>query len=155
MNSEKPGEKELIALLHAVLYAFQNALDDVDRKVCFYVSRKLPDILGKFGFKIDPEKSPEENANLIIGLVEETGYVEDAFTEREDERTFVVNIGKCTLAESGVHETLKPKRAYCPFAIIVAGVLQEIFDDNVIVSPSEFTEKGSVTIIKRYRHAIL
>jgi len=154
MSSEEPGLRELAAMLHAVLYAFQDALGDADKRVCFYVSQKLPAILGKFGFDIDKDDY-RKSVDSIIELLNKTGYVNEVSFYEIDERTFRVSIGKCALAETGAHELLRPNRAYCPYAIIIASVIQAGIDDSIVVSPSEFSDDGSTTLIRRYRHAII
>ncbi len=154
MSSDEPGLNEVVAMLHAVLYAFQNALGNADKRVCFYVAQKLPDILGKFGFDM-LEDDYRKNVESIINILSKTGYIGEIKFQEEDEKTFAIGIVRCALAETGVHEILKPNRAYCSYAIIIASVLQSGIDETVVLSPSEFTENGSHTLIRRYRHTLV
>jgi hypothetical protein len=155
LTDEQPSEKEVVLLLHAVMYAFEEASREIDKRILFYVSQKIPVILGKFGFNIDKNKSPTENVNSILDLLRKTGYIEQVEFKELDDRTFELVIGKCAMAETDVHDILSPKRAFCPYSIIVASILQELFDENVVLFSSELTDKGSVTIIKRYKHTII
>jgi hypothetical protein len=142
-------------LLHSVLYALQSAINTPSKGVLIYAARKLPLFLGKFGFSIDTSKSPEENVRALLDILQETGYLENVEFVKIDERVYELRIKKCKIAETGVHDVLKPEKAFCPFAIAVAAILQEVVDEDVVMSDSEFTEEGSITRMRTYRYVVV
>ena len=155
LSSETPSDKEIVFLLHAVLYALQTAIDSPNKSVLIYTARKIPLFLGKFGFSIDRSQNPEQNVEKLLDILRETGYLENVSFVKLDERTYELRIERCRIAETGVHDVLKPEKAYCPFAIAVAAVLQELTDEDVILSDSKFIGEGSVTKMRTYRYVVV
>lgn len=153
--SEKPSDREIVYLLHSVLYALQSSINTPSKSMLIYAARKLPLFLGKFGFSIDPSRSPEENVKALFDVLQETGYLEDVEFVKIDERVYELRIRKCKIAETGVHDVLNPEKAFCPFAIAAAAILQEVVDEDVVMSDSEFTEEGSITRMKTYRYVVV
>jgi len=154
-QEDKPSDREIVYLLHSVLYALQSAINTPSKGVLIYAARKLPLFLGKFGFSIDTSKSPEENVRALLDILQETGYLENVEFVKIDERVYELRIKKCKIAETGVHDVLKPEKAFCPFAIAVAAILQEVVDEDVVMSDSEFTEEGSITRMRTYRYVVV
>lgn len=154
-SGDKPSDKEIIYLLHSVLYALQTAINTPSKSVLIYTARKLPLFLSKFGFSIDSSKSPEENIKVLLGILQETGYLENVEFVKLDEHLYELRVKKCKIAETGVHDVLKPEKAFCPFAIAVAAILQEVVDEDVVMSESEFTEEGSITKMRTYRYVVV
>ncbi len=154
MNMDKLSEKEIILLLHSVLYAIQDSMNETDRRIFLFISKRLPDIMGKFGFSIDKSKSIEEHVHSFLNLLEDSGYIEDVEFKKEDEKSFRLKIGKCLLEDvGGVHDILRPKKAYCPYSLIVGSIIQELVENRVVVHPSIFRENGVIADIRIYRHA--
>ncbi len=154
-SDARPSEKEIIYLLHSVLYALQGAIGTPSKGILIYTARKIPVFLGKFGFSIDSSKNPEENVRKLIDVLQETGYLENVEFVRVDERVYELRVNKCRIAEAGVHDVLKPEKAFCPFAIAVAAILQEAVDEDVVMSESEFTKEGSITRMKTYKYVVV
>ena len=155
IQEDKPSDKEIVYLLHSVLYALQSSINTPSKGVLIYAARKLPLFLGKFGFSIDFSKSPEENVRALFDVLQETGYLENVDFVKVDERVYELRIKKCKIAETGVHDVLKPEKAFCPFAIAAAAILQEVVEEDVVMSDSEFTEEGSVTRMRTYRYVVV
>jgi len=155
MSEEKPSEKEIVLVLHSVLYALQDALGEPGNKVLIYTARKIPLILGKFGFSFEKDKGPEENVLKFLSILEETELISDVEFSRIDENTFELKIGKCSLADTKVHEVLKPERVFCPYAIAVASIIREIISEDVVLIESEFTETGSIAKMRAYKYVVV
>jgi hypothetical protein len=83
------------------------------------------------------------------------GRIEDVDFTKIGDDVFELKVGKCKLAKSGIHDILKPEKAFCPYAIAVASIIQEITGKYVVLSKSEFTSDGSITKMKMYKYAII
>ncbi len=151
---EKPSEREIVFLLHSVLYALENAAGSLGKSVFIYTAKYLPKIWGKFGFSIDKSKSIEENVKSVLNLLEKTEYLENTEFHKIDEESYELKIGKCKLAEYEVHDVLKPEKVFCPYAIAVASIIRDLLDREVVLSESELTKEGSVTVIRTYRYVL-
>ncbi|WP_290902545.1 hypothetical protein [Ferroglobus sp.] len=152
---ERPSEKEIVKILHAILYAFEATVGTPGSKVLIHVSRKIPEIFGKFGFDLRKGENPEESVKKLLEILEETGMLKDTEFKRIDEHTFEFRLGECSLSDSNVHELLKSEKVFCPYSIAVAAVLREVTGRDVVLSESELTEKGSVTKMRLYKYVVL
>ncbi len=115
-----------------------------------YLMEEIGEVIATNEFKlIHPDKSLEENMERFVQYMSNKDVLKDVSMKKIDEENFVFEIGECTFATSGVHDTLDMRKGTCPFGVVAATALTALLDEGkyLDIKSSEFTDKGSKTFL--------
>jgi|Deesub1362A_J573_1020465.scaffolds.fasta_scaffold00018_14 hypothetical protein len=155
--SNEQSLRDVVLLFHAILVSFGevsgNGMESC-RRILFHLSPNLPPILEKYGFNISRSKDSIENAQLILSILVNSGLVEGVEFKEIDDRTYELKVSKCTMAIKELHERLNLKEAFCPYGILITGIINGFSEDDFVLYSCDFTDMGSITTIKRFRYVL-
>jgi len=145
------GQMDVGALFHSVLFAHQKALKGIlgERITTIITGATLPTIekvLGKASSRIVRAERTEDALKRFADLLLVSELISGANIRKEGSG-YLMEIDGCAFAEH-VHHMLNPKDVTCPWAIIAMSIAQKASGQGVKMSLSEFTPKGSKTLIE-------
>ena len=151
----KLEQYEIGSLLHGMLFAYERVLKSLFKDEFKHLTPYLIEELSKVLCRepdpiIDNELSLEENLDRLRYSLSIDDLFEQLTIEKVGESEYRVELKKCLYAASGIHEVLKMEEGICPIALIFATVLASLDKEcpNIEIVSSEFTDLGSITVIK-------
>ncbi|HIH44322.1 MAG TPA: hypothetical protein HA257_04340 [Candidatus Methanoperedenaceae archaeon] len=147
---------DMAALFHSSFFAFEQAHGRItgtaSRAILQQIVRVMPKILEKEGQPvINKSLTLEENMAHFRDYIHNEELIENVNFENNDDM-FNIEIKGCTVAKSGVHEILDPKKSTCPYAIVAAAMIFYLTGKNLTIEDSEFTKDGTKTLLKLHHY---
>jgi DNA-binding Lrp family transcriptional regulator len=149
---------ELGGLFHGVLFSYEKTLLDMygkEMKDIFpYLLEELDKVIQNSNSGtpiVDPALSLEDNLRKIESFVSNEEFYKDIKFDKIGKDKYVVDIGECVFAKSGVHDILKlTDGSTCTMAIILTAMMASLLKSNeyIDIQKSEFLEKGTKTSIE-------
>jgi len=148
---EKKETSKIELLSHLLLFAYQKTL----RNLCVLPYTYLTHLVLESMKKISEEakisfikgKNLEEAFENYISMLKKSGLVENAQVEKLDLDGYRLHIDGCIYAKH-IHPILNPKDLTCRFAFMAMMIYEKFSGKKVKLTDSEFTEKGTTTIIE-------
>jgi hypothetical protein len=140
-------------MLHAVLFGLEKVLMtryNANYKILIpYILEELDTLLQEIQI-IDKDKSLDENLEEVKKFLSNKYVLEGVSFEKIGQNKYKFSIEECKSATAGVHDLLKMEKGSCPWPVIVAAFVSRYLgeDKSVEIGDSEFTEKGSTTILE-------
>lgn len=144
---------EVSSMLHGVLFGLEKVLMtryNANYKILIpFILEELDNLLQEIKI-IDKDKSLDENLATIEKFLTNEYVLEGVTFEKVDDNKYIFSIEECHSATAGVHDLLKMEKGSCPWPIIVAAFISRYLgeDKSVEVGDSEYTEKGSKTVLE-------
>jgi len=149
---EPISASEVGSLLHGVLFGLEKVLltryGVKLQKILPYILDEIEDLLeSKSPGILLPDVPMEENLERLRSFFSNTNFFDNVTVEKVDDNTIEFNLGKCTFAKEGVHESLSMEGGSCPIPIIAAAYLLSVVgpEYEIDLSDSTFTDEGSKT----------
>lgn len=148
-------QHEVGALLHGILFAYERVLKSLFKDEFKHLTPYLIEELSKVLYKephpiVDKELPMQENIDRLLFSLSSEEVFKNMSLEEVGENTYSLNLRECAYAQSGVHEILKSDDGVCPIALVFATMLASLDKEtpNIEIVSSEFTDVGSITVIK-------
>jgi hypothetical protein len=147
VEKEKQKKMEMVDLanlLHSTVFSLERAIQETSARTSMIVTSHACKFLDKIEEKKDSKiftsGNLEEAVNNFIRFTSGSDFFEQVEFKKIGEEGYLFKIQGCTLAKSGVHDTLCPENDICPMAL-VAGAILKYYNPNsdVVVEPSKFT----------------
>jgi len=146
---------ETAALLHGILFAYEKVVAELYKgkhKILFpYIIEEITRISKVHDLgSVDPTLPMAEKMEKLKVFFSNNELLKGVSFEKIDEDKYSFNIEECSFAVSGVHDILEMHGGVCPFALASAAILSGAMSDEryIDLADSEYTEKGSKTILK-------
>ncbi|UCF07592.1 MAG: hypothetical protein JSW28_08080 [Thermoplasmata archaeon] len=155
-NEARPiSYPETAALLHGILFAYEKVVAELYKgkhKILFpYIIEEITRISKSHGLAVmDPNLPLTDKMERLRVFFSNNELLKGVSFDKIDEQTFNFEIDECSFAVAGVHDLLKMHGGVCPFALAFAAILTGAMADEryVDLADSEYTEKGSKTVLK-------
>ena len=155
-NEEKSiSFPETAALLHGILFAYEKVVAELykgQHKILFpYIIEEITRISKSHDLGVmDSDLPMNEKMERLRSFFSNDELLKGISFQKIDDDSYSFEIDECSFAVAGVHDILKMHGGVCPFALASAAILSGAMADEryIDLADSEYTEKGSKTVLK-------